>query len=322
MKDETRHTSVVRNEIVALFREELTSVGEPLFFDGTLGGGGHTEALLDEFPTASVVACDQDESAIRRACAKLERFGGRLTVIHENFRSFAKHSARKFDGAILDLGISSDQLDDRSRGFSFQGEGELDMRMDRSKGKSAAEILNTASAHELSNIFKLGGLRRNAESLAKRIVEARPIKSVRDLSLICEDVLGSPRERRLRKARGGSDANPATVPFQALRIAVNDELGAVEDFLDHAEELMNPGGVLAIITFHSLEDEAVTTRFRKWSRSEISSRFLPAVPAGTKGAPIGKHLTQKPIFPSEEEISSNPRARSARLRAFKFGVTE
>ncbi len=318
MKDDTRHVPVLLEEVLAAFRANLRTA-TPRILDGTLGGAGHSEALLEEFPGASLVAFDRDESALGRARNRLARFGGRVTYVHENFRNAASF-ARKFgtfDGALLDLGISSDQLDDGERGFTFQGANALDMRMDQSQGETALEILNDSTHGELARIFDRGGLRKHASRLAEAIIDARPIRAANQVTAICETILASPRERRLKQERGGGAGAPAaTVPFQALRIAVNDELGAIESFLEEAPSIVHEGSVLAIITFHSLEDEIVTRQFRAWARRKGATRSLPGEPA------LGRHLTQKPIVAGEAEASANSRARSARLRVFAFGDVE
>jgi 16S rRNA (cytosine1402-N4)-methyltransferase len=306
----TVHKPVLVAEILKLFSEELAGTEEPVLFDCTLGGGGHAEAFLRHFPKAILLGCDQDESALRRCKERLGPFSERVQLMHGSFSEIERLLAgRNVDALLCDLGISSDQLDDRTRGFSFHvGEFPLDMRMDRSKGRTAQELLNELSFVELKRIFDQGGVRRNSAKLAQRICDERPVDSGRKFVEICESVLASPRERRLRTLRGGSESHPATVPFQALRIAVNDELGALNSLLNAIPKVANK--VAAFITFHSLEDEIVTSQFRSWAR-----------PGGDRRAPtpgLGRHLTQKPILPGEEELAENSRSRSARLRAFSF----
>jgi 16S rRNA (cytosine1402-N4)-methyltransferase len=306
----TAHFPVMLNEVTRLFVEHLTDFNAPTFLDGTLGGGGHTEALLKQFTASNVLAFDQDVSAIERASQRLVGFKERVVIEHTNFRyASEKIGAQKFDGILLDLGISSDQLDNLERGFSFKDTASLDMRMNQQEGPTAQELLNTLSQKELARIFLQGGVRNLSHRLADEVIRRRPLNTATDFVSVCAQVLDSPRERRLR---GNKEKNPATVPFQALRMEVNDELGAIKDFLDSAPKLVSPGAVLAIITFHSLEDELVTRKFRAWDKVGAPTRNLPAQQR------IGNHLTQKPIEPSEEEISKNPRSRSARLRAFKF----
>lgn len=305
----TSHIPVLTSEILALFQANIT--GENLnFFDGTLGGAGHTEELLNTFKNSSVVAFDQDLLAIERAKSRLSQFNSRLKIHHSNFRAASQLlPLQKFDGLLLDLGISSDQLDDPERGFSFKAKESLDMRMNQKEGITALELLNSLSPRELARVFTQGGVRNLSHKLAAEIFEKRPIVDATQFISICSEVLDSPRERRLR---GGKDKHPATVPFQALRIEVNDEFGAIKEFLDSAHLLASPGAVLAVITFHSLEDELVTKKFRSWAKVGAPTRYLP------EGKKIGEHLTQKPIEPSQEEVLQNPRSRSARLRAFKF----
>ena len=307
--ESTVHIPVLRNEVLAVFQDNLS--GEKLkFFDGTLGGAGHTVGLLELFSDSFVVAFDQDLKAIERASHKLNSFAPRVELHHANFRSVSQLLPRKkFDGLLLDLGISSDQLDNPERGFSFKAKEKLDMRMNQNQGATALELLNTLSLKELARVFSQGGVRNLSLKLAQEILEQRPIADAEQFISICSSVLDSPRQRRLR---GGKEKHPATVPYQALRIEVNDEFGAIKEFLDSAQLLASPGAVLAVITFHSLEDELVTKKFRSWDKVGSPSRYLP------EGKKIGEHLTQKPVEPSQEEILRNPRSRSARLRAFKF----
>ena len=306
----SHHVPVLLDEVIKVFRENV-SAPSARFLDGTLGGGGHSEAILSSFPEANLVALDQDAGALHRAQGKLIRFGGRVTLKHLNFRDAAENLRPAiFDGLLLDLGISSDQLDDPLRGFSFKAKEVLDMRMNQQQGISALDLLNTASERELRRVLLDGGVRNLVPKLVTAIIQKRPIESAEQFLSICLSVLDTPRERRLRGER--SDKNPATVVFQALRIAVNDELGAIKEFLSTVQQIAAPGAVLAVITFHSLEDELVTRQFRQWSRAGAPTRYQP------EGERIGLHLTQKPIEPTEIEIERNPRCRSARLRAFKF----
>jgi len=306
----TVHISVLLNEFIELLSEHFESSKPLRFFDGTFGGGGHTRAVLERFKNASVVAFDRDDLAIARGAKLKEQYGERLSLMHQSFSELGEDL--EFDCLLCDLGISSDQLDDRKRGFSFNIEGDLDMRMDQTRGSTALEILNEWSYPELLTLFERGGLRRNVKKLVSQIVEERPLEGGEQFVRICEETFGTPRERRLKRERGGSDSHPATVPFQALRIAVNDELGELNAFLEKLPEVTAPGGIASFITFHSLEDELVTRQFRTWSRAK-NDRMLGEIEKS-----LGEHLTQKPILPSETEIEQNSRSRSARLRAFKF----
>lgn len=213
----------------------------------------------------------------------------------------------QFQGLLLDLGISSDQLDDPERGFSFRYSSPLDMRMSQSDGPTAADILNTASEHELRLIFLRGGVKRPLHAiLSKEIVRRRPFSTTDQLADLCAEL-----ERRPRKREAGPARNPATLPFQALRIEVNQELAKLQSFLDLAPTYLAPGGRLAVISFHSSEDKVVTQTMRRWSRRELSP-----FPSDDR-APFGTLLTKQAVVPSEEEIQANPRARSARLRVFE-----
>lgn len=281
------------------------------YLDGTLGGGGHAEGILRESsPDGKVVGLDRDEEAIAAARRRLAAFGNRLITRHNSFAAardtLAEIHWEWVDGAILDLGISSMQVDTAERGFSFRAEAALDMRMDRRQSLDARQAVNMFTAAELEKIFRDFGEEPQARRIARAIVgerRTRPIETTRELASLIERVKGG----RWR------DRHPATQVFQALRIAVNDEIGQLENFLRGGYELLRPGGRMAIIAFHSLEDRLVKNAFRKWSRSCICPpRVLQCRCGWSRKAML---LTRKPITPSAEEIRANPRARSAKLRA-------
>jgi 16S rRNA (cytosine1402-N4)-methyltransferase len=281
--------------------------------DLTLGPGGHAELLLDAVgPEGRVFGIDRDPQAIDHATTRLRRFGGRFVALHGDYRDLVAllHGAEVFavEAILADLGISSLQLDDPRRGFSFQVDGPLDMRMDPTSGPSAADLLATLSEEEVKEILKTYGEERFAGPIARAIVRERarrPLLRTRQLSEVVERVAGA-AARRYR-------IHPATRTFQALRIAVNREVEGLEELAADAVSLLRRGGRLAIISFHSLEDRAVKTAFRAMAERCICPPGLPVCGCGRED--LVRILTSRPVTPSPEEIGSNPRSRSARLRA-------
>jgi 16S rRNA (cytosine1402-N4)-methyltransferase len=295
--------------VPVMLQEVLAALGprdDAIYVDGTFGGGGYSEALLQS-ARCTVYGIDRDPDAIARGQALGERFGGRLTLIHGRFSEMdsllASRGVAKADGVALDLGVSSFQLDEEKRGFSFSHDGPLDMRMDRNEGESAAELLNTLPEAELAGILKRYGEENRAKSLARAIVAARPIARTAELADLVERHLG----------RGAQRIHPATRTFQALRIAVNDELGELERGLLAAERMLKPHGRLAVVSFHSLEDRIVKQFLaERTGRMGRGSRHAPETEAA---APVFRTLGKNPVTPGEAEIARNPRARSAKLRA-------
>ena len=282
------------------------------YVDGTLGGAGHTRLLLDaSAPDGHVLAIDADPLALERARALLPDAvaTGRLTLVHGNFARMSELArAADFapvDGVLLDLGLSSDQLADRERGFSFAQDAPLDMRFDTARGVSAADLVNTLPSDELADQLWRYGEERRSRVIARRITEARqrqPITRTGELArLVAGVVHGRP---------GG--IHPATRTFQALRIAVNDELGSLEAALPAALDLLRPGGRLAVISFHSLEDRIVKRFFQQEERGCICPPELPECVCGR--APRLRIVTRHPLVASDDEVAANPRARSAKLR--------
>lgn len=275
-----------------------------LYIDGTFGAGGYTRALL-ESADCRVVAFDRDRAAIARGAELAARFGARLDLRHERFGALDSATPPgTADGVALDLGVSSPQIDDPTRGFSFRADGPLDMRME-DEGPDAAALVNAAEEGELAHIIASYGEERLARRIARAIVRARPLTRTAALA----DVV----RRAVPRAADGID--PATRTFQALRIAVNDELGELDRGLDAAERALAPGGVLVVVAFHSLEDRAVKIflRTRSGSAPQTSRHLPPEVRRGA--APSFEMLTRRPVRPTETECARNPRARSARLRA-------
>ena len=281
------------------------------YFDGTVGGGGHSEAILEAGAEARVFGVDQDPEALEVAQRRLSRFGERVRLVGANFADGALAAAREpaLAGALLDLGISSRHIDATERGFSFRPGTPLDMRMagPGSSLPTAADLLNTLSESELADIFFRLGEERRSWRLAREIVrrrEERPFATSDDLLAAMDRSLG-PRQ----------DAQDRARIFQALRIAVNGELAALERALPVLREGLLPDGVLVVLSYHSLEDRLVKESFREWSRACICPPELPICVC--RGVPLGATLTKKPLSPTPEEVASNPRARSARLRAWR-----
>ena len=282
------------------------------FLDGTVGGGGHTALLLDaSAPDGRVLGIDADAAALERVAARLPLAvaSGRLVLRPGNFARMDEltRAARftRLDGIVLDLGLSSDQLADRKRGFSFAADAPLDMRFDTGQGQSAATLVNTLDETELADLLFRYGEERRSRAIARRIVEQRarkPIARTGELaSLVASVVQGRP---------GG--IHPATRTFQALRIAVNDELDSLETALPKAVKLLTPGGRLAVISFHSLEDRIVKQFFQREAKGCICPPELPACVCGR--TPTLRIVTRHPITAGEDELARNPRSRSAKLR--------
>lgn len=302
------HIPVMLNEVVAALQP---CAGE-VYVDGTFGAGGYTRAILDANAGCNIIAVDRDQSAIDLAQGWRDRYGDRLRLVHGAFSDLQGHlqslGIEKVSAIILDLGVSSMQLDQGERGFSFRFDAPLDMRMDRSRGQTAADVVNHTPEKELADLIYLYGEERHSRRIAAAIVKARliaPITTTRQLSEIIRSVVHvSPRDK----------IDPSTRTFQALRIAVNDELGELERILAISEELLEQGGRLIIVTFHSLEDRIVKNFLNERAKPTPSpSRYLPDLPQ--KNSQTFELLHRKAIAASADEISRNPRSRSAKLRA-------
>ena len=283
-----------------------------LYVDGTVGGGGHAEAILEASgPGGRLVGFDRDDWALAAAARRLKRFGDRLELHREPFAGLAKCLAKaSCDGVLLDLGVSSPQLDEAERGFSFQVEGPLDMRMDRRQPVSAAQLVNELEAGELATIFwELGGERRSRR-IARAIVEQRDMQRIETTTQLADTV-----ERAC--PRRGARTHPATGVFQALRMAVNDELGQVQAGLDAAWSVLKPGGCLAVITFHSGEDRLVKQFSRRLAKPYTVRGDVDVPELREPREPLARELSRKAIKPSDAEVGRNPRSRSAQMRAME-----
>lgn len=280
------------------------------YIDGTVGGGGHTARILSECaPDGQVLAVDADPAAILRVAHLLPQAvaEGRLLLVQGRFEEMAQIAGEQnfvpVDGILLDLGVSSFQLETGERGFSFSQDGPLDMRMDPTAPLSAAEIVNTWPEFDLADLIFRYGEERRSRPIARHLVKNRPISTTLALAEIVEQAVGG---------RRGSRTHPATKTFQALRIAVNDELGQLERVLPVALDLLKPGGRLAIISFHSLEDRLVKQWMQAEAQDFIPDRYHPY--GGTDRTPTLEIITRKPITPGPDELAANPRSRSAKLR--------
>jgi 16S rRNA (cytosine1402-N4)-methyltransferase len=306
-----RHVSVLPGEILEFLAPERGGI----YVDCTLGMGGHTEALLEHAPTARVIALDRDADAIAFAKRRLAHFGDRVAFAHCDFRALgevlAERGVASVAGVLADLGVSSWQLDCAERGFSFQRPGPLDMRMDRSQPVTAASLVRTLSETELADAIYEYGEERFARRIARRIVEARRIAPIETTDRLADIV------RRAIPLRGPQRIDPATRTFQALRIAVNEELENLDQFVRIATQSLAPGGRLAVITFHSLEDRIVKHVMRRLAETTSGAPApylrIPAPPERTPH-PCVRILTRKPVTASAQEQQRNPRSRSAKLR--------
>ncbi len=299
------HIPVMAREVV----EALGPRDGGRYLDGTFGAGGYASAILDR-ADCRVIALDRDPDAIAQGRALAERYAPRLTLIEGRFGDMtgllAAEGVPEVDGVALDLGVSSPQFDQAERGFSFRVSGPLDMRMER-RGASAADLVNDGDEKELADIIWRYGEERKSRRVARAIVERRQQKRIETTSELADIV------RRAVGPAARDESDPATRTFQALRIAVNDELGELERGLAAAEQVLAPGGRLAVVSFHSLEDRAVKEFVRARSgRTPLPSRHAP--PGAAPRAATWRDLTRRPVLPSDEEVAANPRARSARLR--------
>ena len=306
---EFRHLSVLPAEVLTWLAPRTGGI----YLDGTLGGGGHATAILEASgPDGRLLGFDRDEEALRAAAGKLAPFGERVTLIHANFAEMADEVSRLgiegVDGILLDLGVSSHQLDTGERGFSFQKDAPLDMRMDTGSGDTAADLVNTLPEEELTRILLDYGEERWAKRIAAFIGRAREEAPITSTLQLVDLIKGA-----IPRAKWEDRLHPATRTFQALRIAVNEELNSLEEGIAAGVKLLAPGGRMVVISFHSLEDRIVKERFRAYGRGCICPKEI--LICVCRHTPELKVLTGKPVKAGDAEVAANPRARSARLRA-------
>ena len=304
---EFHHVSVLLDECI----EGLNIKPDGIYVDGTLGGAGHSYHIAEELTTGRLIGIDRDPVALKAAGERLSPFADRVTLVHSNFcrmgQVLQELGISGVDGILLDLGVSSPQLDDGSRGFSYMTDAPLDMRMDNGDALSAETVVNTWSYEELKRILYDDGEERYAPASAAAIVRKREVSPIRTTLELVDVIRSAMPPAALREKQ-----HPAKRTFQAIRIAVNDELNSVSKAMDAAIPCLNPGGRLAVITFHSLEDRIVKNAMAAAAKGCICPPEFPVCVCGRK--PQVTVLTRKPIVSGEEELERNPRARSAKLR--------
>ena len=304
-----KHISVLLEESISSLNLDESSI----IVDATLGYGGHSSNILERIKKGHLFAFDQDSEAIRHSTDRLNKIGTNFTIVKSNFvhlqEKLNELGVYKIDGALFDLGVSSPQLDDEERGFSFHNDAKLDMRMDREQKLSAYEVVNNYSKEELSKIFYKYGEDKFANNIAKKIVEYRQNKPI-ETTLELVEIIKTAVPMKFRK-----DKHPARQIFQAIRIEVNHELDVIEPALNQALDMLNVNGRVAVITFHSLEDRLVKNIFKEKCKIDERVKGLPNIP--DEYLPDFKLVYNKAIAPSEEELKNNPRARSSKLRVIE-----
>lgn len=306
-----KHYSVLMDETI----ENLNIKPDGIYLDGTLGGGGHSEAILKRLsPKGRLIGIDQDDAAIAAASERLSVFGDRVTILRNNYRNartaLEQIGITKVDGIVLDLGVSSYQLDNEERGFSYRYDTDLDMRMDRRQSLTAKDIVNEYSEMELFHIIKDYGEDQFAKNIAKHIVKAREKKKL-ETTFELNEIIKAAIPAKMRAVGG----HPSKRTFQAIRIECNKELEVLKDSLDEMIDMLLPGGRFCIITFHSLEDRIVKAAFRRNENPCICPPEFPVCTCGKKSK--GKVISRKPILPSAKELEENSRSKSAKLRVFE-----
>ena len=309
-----RHLPVLLEEVMEALAPQRHGNDAGRYLDGTVGLGGHAEALLSRSGSATeLCGLDRDSAALALAADRLKPFGDRVHLVQSRYSGFAHVLAELgwdgLDGALIDIGVSSMQIDEAERGFSFHADGPLDMRMNPKGGEApASRLVNRASVEELKDLIARYGEDPQAGRIARAIVDARakkPLETTRELAAVVENAY-PPAWRRTARI------HPATRTFQALRMATNDELGELEQFMDSILAHMNPGGRVAVIAFHSLEDRVVKQRMRAWAQGCVCGAQSPVCVCGHR--PEARILTQRPLTASAAELAVNPRASSAKLR--------
>lgn len=304
---EEYHNPVLKEEVI----NGLNLEGKQLFVDGTLGGAGHTYEILNRFNSLKEIAFDRDIEAINYSKDRLKNYLDRVELLNCNFReitNYLKQKKLKADGILLDLGVSSHQIDDSERGFSFRFTGPLDMRMNREQSLSAYEVVNNYDETKLANIIYEYGEERLSRQIAKAIVNSRPLKTTEELKTIVESVVSRYNKREVKSS--------VQRVFQAIRIEVNGELEGLYDFILSLADVTAEGGRIAIITFHSLEDRIVKRAFNELCTGCVCPPNLPICVCGHK--PVAKFVNKKPITATEEELKENTRASSAKLRVIEI----
>ena len=306
---EFNHYSVMLEETI----ENLNIKPDGIYVDGTLGGGGHAFHVCKNLKSGHFYGIDQDDAAIKAASERLAVYGDMVTVIRDNYRNakaaLKELGVKKVDGFVLDLGVSSYQLDTEERGFSYRFDADLDMRMDRRQTLTAKDIVNQYSEMDLFRIIRDYGEDNFAKNIAKHIVKARQIKEIQTTGELNEII------KAAIPAKMRQNGHPSKKTFQAIRIECNRELEVLREALDDLIDLLNPGGRLCIITFHSLEDRIVKTAFKNKENPCTCPPEFPVCVCGKK--PEGRVISKKPIVPSEEELEANSRSKSAKLRVFE-----
>lgn len=307
MSIEFSHRSVLLDECI----EGLAIKSDGIYVDGTCGGGGHSFEIAKRLTTGRLIGIDQDEDAIKAASKRLSVYGDKVTMVRSNFSELSDVcrdlGIERIDGFLIDLGVSSFQLDEAERGFSYSADAPLDMRMDQRKDLSAYDVVNTYSEEALRRILFEYGEEKFSAKIAERIISERskaPIKTTLELSELIKSAIPA-------AARNGGH-HPAKRSFQAIRIEVNGELDVISPTIDSAVSLLNKGGRIAIITFHSLEDRIVKQTYAKLAEGCVCPKSFPVCVCGNR--PKIKMITKKPILPSVKELEENPRSRSAKLR--------
>lgn len=311
---EFNHYSVLLRETI----EQLHVKPDGIYVDGTLGGGGHAYEVCRRLGTGSFYGIDQDDDAIRAAGERLKEFGDKVKILRSNYCNMravlASEGVERVDGIVLDLGVSSYQLDRSERGFSYRYDAPLDMRMDRRQTLTARDIVNGYSEQELYRIIRDYGEDKFAKNIAKHIVKNRAVKPI-ETTYELNEIIKAAIPAKMRR-----DGHPSKQTFQAVRIECNRELEVLRDSLDDFIEMLSPGGRLCVITFHSLEDRIVKTIFKKNENPCTCPPDFPVCVCGKVSR--GSVVTRKPIVPGEEELAENTRSKSAKLRVFCRGVSK
>lgn len=301
-----KHYSVLLNETIS----NLNLKPDGIYVDGTLGYAGHSSQILKAIPQGHLYGFDEDLEAIASATERLQAINSNFTIIHSNFSHMQEKlnelGVTRVDGIIFDLGLSSPQIDDASRGFSFMHDAKLDMRMDKTQTLTAYDIVNNYSELELTNIFYKYGEEKLSRPIAKKIIASRPITTTLELVNVIKSAVGQ---------KYFNQTHPERPIFQAIRIEVNGELKSLETVLPDAINLLNIGGRICVITFHSLEDRLTKQTFKKYSEINELVKGLPEIPENYK--PLIKLVNKKPILPSSEELKVNSRSKSAKLRVIE-----